>query len=403
MKYISLVGSKSLVFILTFATTALLTKILNAEEFGAFRELVFLASLLVIIFSFGINYNASFMLAKEVNNKQQDKIIASHLVIVSVIAIAAIPIISIISISRYQDSIPVFISFLFIYFITVVKLFSVMVSSFWVGTGQIYRLSLYTLIPHVIFLLLIFIFYSNLEQAYNNVVNVLMFFLASLSITVIMQMLTYIPRLCNVKKEFAYIFNQWKTYGFKVYQASVIGATAPFIVLIIASHKMDDNSFGLFALAFSFVAPLQMISSTLGLSKFRNFSSNDSLKDLAFQVVVMSAFVSVLIQVLYLLTPYLFIYIFDSAYKEASYYILVLSIYGGILGVGDLLNKYSAARGQSRLVRTASILGGVTSILGGFAILQVEVNLGFESVLIAGAIVYLLTFLIGIFSCAKNQ
>jgi len=370
MNYALLLLSNFLVFGLTFVTMGLITNIVEPKYFGVLKLLMNNATLYSIAFSFGINYGLSYILARENDSSSIDKSLFSHLLLNVAFLLISTPLIFLLSYFLENEMLEIQLFFIFSILFFCVNLLNLYTSSAWIGLGYIRTLSILNFIPQLFIFVIILIFKNSL----SNLLDIIYIFLiVNLGISVLKCF--YLLRGREIKFEFNKAIVVLKNYSFKLYQGAIVGAGAPLALLALLSAIYPSEFYGLLVFSYTFVAPFQLISSTNGQASFKKFNNKKDISIL--RKALFTSFLLILIGlfVFWQILDYLFLFLFSKEYFDAKYMIVGFAIYGAIIGLGDIINKYRASQGESSEVRFASILSGLITILASLIISIFEYRL----------------------------
>jgi O-antigen/teichoic acid export membrane protein len=227
------------------------------------------------------------------------------------------------------------------------------------GAGKIYELSLFKILPSVLYLILIWGFMSIFEYTLTHL-------LVFQAVSFIFPILFFLYFCGGDKKTgFEVIENlktQNSTHGFHVYLGSIVGVGSTYLASLIVAYYLDIKYVGFYGLAVTLCAPLQMIPSVIGTTFFKEFATYISIP----RKVLVSTFLLSLVALIgfIVVIGWAVDLLYGDEYKEVIG-LTRLMVFGYFFyGLGDFFNRFVSAKGKGRALKKVSITVGVINIVG---------------------------------------
>lgn len=337
------------------------TRILGAETFGDFKFIQSVYSFFTIIISFGYVVTASKLLAEKKNEPIRKELVGASVIITVILGL--IFILTIVIFAFFQKSFfatDLSKTFLFLSPLFFLVPFTQSFENILQGENRIYELSIFRILPQIIYIGAIAVLYKYGFISLDTVVTIqlLSFGIASLAMIYFLK-----PKYSNLKSTYDLIIKENKQYGFQVYLGSIIGVASTQFGPIAISFFSDSNiDVGFYSLALTITMPLALIPTVVGTSMFKEFANRAEIPAKATKATILISLGS-LLGFLFIVKPVIIILYSEEFLKavKLAYIVAVGQIFHGF---GNYYNRFLGSKGQGVFLRNGAIYVGVANILG---------------------------------------
>lgn len=359
-KSLSLFSSMVLSLIVGILISIINTRYLGKEQYGDFKFLLNLFSLVVTFLTFGFFYTGGLILAKS-DDKVEKRIISGD----------------ILKIATLSSLLLVLISLIFSYFehiifgnelgpviritlpLLIIFPFQLCFEQLLQGSNRIYSLSVLRIGPKLVYIVLALglYFFSSF-----SLVSALIAHLSSFALIIGVVIFLIKPTFKKGSPFISQIRKENRTVGFPIYIGAITGIASTYLAGITISLYIDNINVGFYSLAVTATMPLTMLPSSFGITFFKSFVSYA-------RIPVKIIFVTLVIGVSALSGFLIFIdeiviWLYTEEFSpviELSYYIA----FGALLhGFGDFIIRFLYAKGLGKTIRNSNIILGVFNTLG---------------------------------------
>ncbi len=344
----------------SFLISVFNTRILGGDHYGELKFIQSLLNLLALLMPLGFFYSGARLIALDKSGEYQK---GYYFLLFCIAAIAStVGIVIVFLVSPIQElllnndlgfylkiSSPLLACFIF----------QACLNNLLQGSGKIYELSLFKILPSGLYLISAWFFISIFEFTLTHVL--------------ILQIITFIIPiflflfLCggNKRTGFKVLFDlkkQNKTYGFQVYLGSIVGVGSTYLASLVVAYYLDIKYVGFYGLAITLCAPLQMIPSVIGTSFFKEFST--------YMYIPQKVIISTLLLSLSALIGFILVVGWAVEFLYGDEYIEViglarLMVFGYFFyGLGDFFNRFISAKGKGVVLKNISIIVGFVNVVG---------------------------------------
>jgi O-antigen/teichoic acid export membrane protein len=356
---IALFGSMVLSMGLTFLSSIIAARLLGPSNYGDYKYIQTVWSLLTLVITFGYFYSGSRVLVLE-RDIQKCREISGTIILVSLI-MGLIICLVIVLIAYPLDN---------IFHANVAKTMAQLAPLILViplsqslplilqSTNQIYLLAIFIGTPSILFLVSILVL-SEINQITTSSV---LFSQQLSSLIAIIFVLSYIkPSVKSVKLWWGEINKQHKTYGFPVYRGALAGIGTTYITYLSISYWVDNTAMGYFSLASSLVVPLQLLPNAIATSSFRSFASKPRISNKILLATLLISIASLAVSIIFFGAPLSWIY--TTKFNEVGPMARVLGLAAIFIGFGDLFNRFLGAHGEGKSIQNAAYANGAASVV----------------------------------------
>jgi len=350
---------------LALACLGLMINIVNTRSLGAFNFGVysFCLSVLgftVLFFEFGLFSAGSRLIALCKNEKNTREYIGALLLLSA--GVGVLYSLFIFSISFFIDGffntnvgwiLRVLSPILLIY------PFQSSISQICQGKNSIKELSVYTILPSLLYLLSLFfvIIWYKLTPTLSLVLSFLSLVISSLFL------IRRLKPLCSsLKGNVRTIFEETKTYGFYVYTSRLMGLSTLYLDKILLSYFINTTSAGFYYLANVMTFPIRQFPTSLATSSFKKFTDVNEIPKRVFLYTILWLTVSCLL-LLYLAEPIIMVFFSDN-YMPVVPLVFPLTLGAFFNGMLQPYNFFLSAKGKGQYLRNIALLHTITSLAG---------------------------------------
>ncbi|NPV51420.1 MAG: oligosaccharide flippase family protein [Candidatus Methanofastidiosum sp.] len=391
--------SNFVTLVLSFLINIVATKNIDPNAYGEYRYVV--NYLLMIPGLINLGYpNSAGRIAAISQETEQSKISGYGFTVSFITALIyiliSIPLISVLNANEIIN-----ITWYAIYFTPYIILSTMQLTVKAILTGQnkIYSLSIFNLIPQTLIFIVVLV--QIYVFRYTNTLTLLIPYVVINGLAIIYRIYKCNPIRVKISESFLALKEENKRFGFKVYIGSIFGVIVGQVIGLISGSFVGMENYGYFSLAFSFVAPFQMLASTFGTVLYK---SNVKRKRLSFQLFsFVIGFNLVAYLLFYIFIDYFFISIFSIEYIQSLSYMKVLALYGICLGLGDFINRFLGAKGYGKTLMTGAIFSGLSMIIAAIIFVPKFKVIGLIVAFMLSGLVYLLSMVTGYINYRRSN
>lgn len=358
---LTLYGSMIIGIILGVGVSVLNTRILGAETFGDFKFIQSVYSFFTIIISFGYIVTATKLLAEKKNEAIRKELLGVSVIVTVILGI--IFVVTMILFAFFQKSF--FVTdlsktFLFLAPLFFFVPFTLSFENVLQGENRIYELSIFRILPQILYIGAITVLYRFGIISLNTVViiQLLSFGFASMAMIYVLK-----PKFSNLKSAYNLVLKENNKYGFQVYLGSIIGvASTQFGPIAISFFSKSNIDVGFYSLALTITMPLALIPTVVGTSMFKEFANRTEIPSKATKATILISLISLII-FLFIVKPVIILLYSVEFLKavELAYIVAVGQIFHGF---GNYYNRFLGSKGQGVFLRNGAIFVGIANILG---------------------------------------
>jgi len=368
-----------------FLISILNTKYLGTEDYGRFKYIEVLFSIILLFSTFGYFYTTSFMIASEKNEKKKKSIFGTHLIIGIFTSIIFALIVFIYNIF-FEELNPYILILLPL---IPVIIFNNSLENMLQGSNHIFSLSALKIGPRAIYALSLVAVISIYNEI--NIREALILYYSSIGLIIVLIVLKTPLNFHDFKNNISNIYQQNKKIGFPIFIGSIFGVASTHLSTILVGFFKTNEDFGFYALALTISSPMAILPAIIGTIFMTEFvtAKRISPKHIKLITVISLLFFAVFIIIL---EPFIRMF-YDSDFLPIIPITIMTSIGFLIHGYGDLFNKFLYAKGEGKKMRISSINIGISNIFFSILLIPNLGSFGAAYVKIISASIYLLTVL----------
>ncbi len=365
-QYLELLVARGVALVVGFLSSFVFVKYMSPETFGQYKYITNYYTTLSTFAVLGIPYTASRLLVQTDDAGVMRKIygFTTKTLTIFSLALSAVIVVILLLVRRGGSEIPTYLIVLTPFFYTVVlqTSFQTMLQ----GSNQIRDISLQTLLPPLLLLLVIWGFGLGLGvlDIYQVMIIYIVIYTLLHLLTIRRLKVDFRPIGSEMRVAFA---EEFRTNGLPIYVGSLIGVASGYVINLIVGALSGMEEYGLFGLAISISSPMQFIPSVMGTVSFRANAKSNRLtrNNLLFTVLISLGALVLYIGFLHLLFP-----LYPGDYADALPYTIVLSIYFTAMGLGDYFNRFVSAHGFGRMINLGAVVTGLTNIVASYFLIK---------------------------------
>lgn len=381
-----LFGSMFLSMGLTFISSVVLARNLGPELYGDLKFIYIVWSLLALLVSFGYFHSGSRVLVINDDNQKIREITGTILSIAFIMGI----LISLVSLLIANPLDKIFTTQIAVGMMSVAPLLifipiTAALPLILQGTNKIYHLSIYKLLPEVIYLFCIIILaYLGRISPINAIISKQL----SIYIVIFFIVISIRPSFKAILVWWREIRTQNRSYGGPVYRGSLANVASSQVIRLSLSYWVDNTAIGFYSLARSLVEPLKFVPNAVATSSFRSFASQTRISKRVLIATVAFSITSLFFALLFFGKPLSWIY--TDSFAPVSAIARVFAFSAILHGFGDLFNRFLGAHGKGNELRNAAYLVGLVNVVGFFILVPRFGTLGAVITTVLASITYFL-------------
>lgn len=354
--YSAQIGAMLFGVLFTIVNTRLLTKF----EFGTLNFYIQILTFVALIFEFGYFAAGSRLIALEKDFNRERELIGTLYILGTIISLAYIFVLLIISFfvdDLFKSNVKLLILIGLIP--SLAFPFQFLIQLIFQGSNEVLKLSLYTLLPRLLYFVFIGIAYL---LNYFNLITTSFLYVFSFFIATIVTIILSKPSLKNFKINLKEIIKETKEYGFKVYIGRVTGMLGYQSNVLLIQFFAKEIEVANYSLINFFTTPISIFSRSLCTSLFKGFAYQDKIPSRVFKINFIWL---ISISIIYLLIGgFVLEILFSKKYSEAIPLILPMVIANFFMGAFQPYNYFLAVKGKGdQLLKIATSFSIYTIIL----------------------------------------
>jgi O-antigen/teichoic acid export membrane protein len=351
--------SQILALILGVFTGIINTRILGPVDYGILAFFLTITSFTVLFFRFGFFSASGLLIAQEKDERKERELIGASIIVAFLIGLLYSFFILLLSFfvdEIFGTNISWILRYTSILLITLP--FSFLIPEIGRGTNKIGKLSIFNLIPQVIYILGMLMLLKIIQISIFHLI-LLKLFTTIISIFVVTY--SFHPLFTNIRKNLNQIWKETKEYGFDVYQGEIVNQTTYNLDGIFITYFVNTTQLGFYSLAVSITSPISAFSSALSTSLFKGFTNMDRIpkKVIHYNFVLLATCVVGLT----IFGKSIVVLLFTEKFLPTIPLILPLALAGFFQG---MYQPYSflAAKGKGKWIKNVAYTEAVSNIIG---------------------------------------
>ncbi len=359
-QFVGLLLSRGLALIVGFVSSFVFVLHMSQETFGTYRYAVNLLNTVVVFAAIGVPITASRVLLAKPDASSMKPVygFAVRTTLLTSLASSAAVFLVMLGLQRAGLLAPapgLMLAIPLVYTLALQGLFVTMFQ----GSNRIGDISLQTLLPPVGLLTGVLLL-GSLRGPLSIVEVLVLFGVVYTAVHLLTILRLRIPALRPTAPELRdELKTEHRANGWPIYLGSLIGVASSYVINVVLGAFSGMSDYALFGLALSLSAPMQFIPSVMGTIQFRRnaragrMSPRNIAGTIGLTVTALAAYLLVVGFVL----PF-----YPDAYAGALTFIIVLSSYYAMIGLGDYFNRFVLAHGHGRLINLGAVVSGLCNL-----------------------------------------
>ena len=362
------------------------TRVLGPEGYGILAFFLAITSFTVLFFRFGFFSASGLLIAQAKEERKERELAGASIVIAFLIGISYSFFILILSFF-VDDIFHTNIGWILRYtsFMLIALPFTFLIPQVGRGMNKIERMSLFNVIPKVIYLLgaLMLLKIIQIEPFHFILLSIF-----STIIVVFVVMRLFRPLFNNIRENLKEIWKKNKEYGFHLYLGQIADQSTYQLDRIFITYFVSTTQLGFYSLAMAITTPMVGLSSSLTSSLYKGFVDRDRIpkKVIYYNFLWLAACVIGLA----IFGKFIVVTLFTENFLAAVPLILPLALAGFFQGMYQSYNRFLGAKGKGKWMRNISITQSIFNLIGNFFLI---LYWGAMGAAIASAIATLIAYL----------
>ncbi len=357
---LSLYMSLILGLVVSIAVSSINTHALGVDDFGDYKFLQTASTLIITLITLGFFSSAGRLLAVAADDRSAREIIGGVLIIFLIIY--SIFALCLYAFSYYlyeffgrDDGWLVRLTLPLVFIYPLIVLFENALK----GLNRVYSLAVMRVVPNILYLVYAYHISNagllDLKFAYVG-------YLSFSAIVLLFILLFLKPSFKNVFQNLITITVDTKTYGFKVYTGILASVATMHLGGVMVAYYLDTKSAGFFLLARTMTLPLTQISTIIGITFFKKFSTSQAIDSNVFLGVGITA--TLMLGGFSLLIDDVVVFLYPPEFLGIIPLCLIMAAGATLQGIGGMINNFVCAKGYGSYSRNASFIRGGINIVG---------------------------------------
>ena len=207
-----------------------------------------------------------------------------------------------------------------------------------------------------------FLYYCAQRLPWNRLIAILLVYNLSQMITFIYVAFKLKPTLKDLKNRLKEIFTYNAQFGFNVYIGALFAVGLGYLTEILISYFGVNNvDVGYYSLSITLTQPLTFIPATIATTHYKSFASAPRIPPKIILTTLSLSGLSVI--ALWLLIPPFIRYFYGNEFLPVIGINFFVCIAVFLHGYGDFINRFIQAKGKGVMLRNASIVVGLATLL----------------------------------------
>ncbi len=352
---------------LSFFGTVLNSRLLSKELFGDWKYLQNFMILIGYLVNFGL-YSSGGRLIAATNDKIKIRTYKGYLLYFSLFGFSIIILTTLVTgffFPKLLNESLFHLALLMIPFFIIHPLNFYFEATFQ-GERKLVNLAIFRVVPPLTYVALLYAFKSH--SAGNIFYNAMLYYGSYFTVFLLL-ILDDKPIFKRRTSEWKDLKTQHKTFGVHLYWGGLWGVGAIYMLpVLIGFFNINNVEVGHYSLALSFIMPLSFLPSIVGTSYYKQYINLPSIPAIAFKKVIAGC---LLLQIGLLVgVDYFIDFFLGPKYSEVSF-LIKLGSFGAILhGLGDFINKFLLAKGESVFLKKVSVAVGLVQLISSLVLIH---------------------------------
>ena len=329
----------------------------NDIAYGQYKYATNFILAIPALFSFGISWSCAALIARnDVKNKKG--VVTSSVVYTALIGLIITVVLNIISSVSTALNIETFqnveIVFPFVAFFLLQKL----VNQIYMGMGETFKLSIYSVAPNLIVFLgmaISILCFHRIDYTFA-----ILIYLFSYVIVILPKLLGLKYDIANFKESSRTLFLDVKASGLKVHLSSIFTTSSTQVIALVCGNIYGYAEYGYYSLAASLAIIFQFIGSSVAVVNFKQYANTERIAKKDF--IFMLALGGIAYAIMFFVIDIVFFWFYPESYRGTILYLKLLCLSNLIYGFSTLFNRFFIGKGLGGRVMKNSFITAVATI-----------------------------------------
>ena len=338
------------------------TRTLGPQGYGILAFFGVITSFTVLFFRFGVFSSSGLLIAQAKEERKERELTGASVIVAFFVGISYSFFILLLSFF-IDDIFHTNIGWILKYtsFLLIGLPFTFLIPQVGRGANKIERMSLFNIIPKVIYLLgaILLLKIIQIKPFHFILLNIF-----SILISTFVVIYLFHPIFKNMKENFGNIWKKTKEYGFHLYLGQIADQSTYKLDGIFITYFVNTTQLGFYSLAMAITAPMVGLSRSLSMSLFKSFVDMNKIpkKVIYYNFLWLAACVMGLV----IFGRFIVVTLFTEKFLPAVHLILPLSLAAFFQGMYQPYGMFLGAKGRGRWKRNISIAQAIFNITGNF-------------------------------------
>jgi len=343
------------------------TRVLGPEGYGILAFFLAVTSFTVLFFRFGFFSASGLLIAQAKEERKERELTGASIIIAFFIGISYSFFILILSFF-VDDLFHTNIGWILRYtsFMLIALPFTFLVPQVGRGTNKIERMSLFNVIPKVVYLLgaLMLLKIIQIEPFHFILLSI---FSTIVSVFVVMH--SFHPLFDNIRENLKEIWKKNKEYGFHLYLGQIADQSTYRLDGIFITYFVNTTQLGFYSLAMSMTAPMVGLSSALSMSLFKGFVDMERIpeKVIYYNFLWLAACVAGLT----IFGKFIVVLLFTEKFLPTVPLILPLALASFFQGMYQPYGMFFESKGKGKWIRNNSCATSLVNLVGNIVLIPI--------------------------------
>ncbi|MHA1659808.1 MAG: lipopolysaccharide biosynthesis protein [Promethearchaeota archaeon] len=343
------------------------TRVLGPEGYGILAFFLAITSFTVLFFRFGFFSASGLLIAQAKEERKERELTGASIITALFIGISYSFFILILSFF-VDDLFHTNISWILRYtsFMLIALPFTFLIPQVGRGTNKIERMSLFNVIPKVIYLLgaLMLLKIIQIEPFHFILLSI---FSTVVSVFVVMH--SFHPLFNNIRENLKEIWKKNKEYGFHLYLGQIADQSTYQLDKIFITYFVNTTQLGFYSLAMTITAPMVGLSQALSMSLFKGFVDMERIPKKV--IYYNSLWLAACVAGLTIFGKFIVVLLFTEKFLPTVPLILPLALASFFQGMYQPYMMFISAHEKGKWMRNMSFIMSMVNFLGNIILIPI--------------------------------
>jgi len=343
------------------------TRVLGPEGYGILAFFLTITSFTVLFFRFGFFSASGLLIAQAKEERKERELTGASIITAFFIGISYSFFILILSFF-VDDIFHTNIGWILRYtsFMLIALPFTFLIPQVGRGMNKIERMSLFNVIPKVIYLLgaLMLLKIIQIEPFHFILLNI---FSTIIGILVVIR--SFHPRFNNIRENLKEIWKKNKEYGFHLYLGQIADQSTYQLDRIFITYFVNTTQLGFYSLAMTITAPMVGLSSALSMSLFKGFVDMERIPKKV--IYYNSLWLAACVVGLTIFGKFIVVLLFTEKFLPTVPLILPLALASFFQGMYQPYGMFFESKGKGKWIRNNSCATSLVNLVGNIVLIPI--------------------------------